>query len=573
MTIESYVIKRSFTDLCQVTDAVRTLSSASAEERGAIFTRREVVEFMLDLVGYDVRAPLHEMRALEPSFGNGDFLIPMIERLLTAWQAANGSLPELARALRGVELHQASFEATRERIAATLAEAGLGKADVEAISHEWLIHDDYLLVDIEHGFDFVVGNPPYIRQEMIADALMAEYRSRYRTIYDRADLYIPFIERSLRLLNKQGQLSFICADRWMKNRYGGPLRALVSQDFHLKAYVDMVDTPAFHSNVVAYPAVTVITREKGTVTRMAYRPAIEAQALASLAEGLRSQTPPVVSSGVREAVGVTSGSEPWILDSSDQLDLLRRLEETYPTIEEAGCKVGIGVATGADKAFIGYFEDLDVEEDRKLPLAMTRDIHSGEVAWRGYGVINPFDDDGKLVPLAKYPKLARYLEARREQIAGRHVAQKAPANWYRTIDRIYPQLASETKLLIPDIKGEAHIVYEGGRLYPHHNLYYITSAEWDLHALQAVLKSGIARLFVATYSTKMRGGYLRFQAQYLRRIRLPHWSSIPAQIKERLIHAAKSGDLVASNEIVFDVYGMTADERATLEGGDRSNDT
>lgn len=571
MTIETLVLQPFFTEFCPVTDAVRALASASAQDRGAIFTRREVVEFMLDLVGYDAHEPLHRMRALEPSFGHGDFLLPMIERLLSAWQAASGSVTELAGALRGVELHYASFEATRDRVAARLTEAGLGQVDVQAVTRAWLVHGDYLLADIEHGFDVVIGNPPYIRQEMIADALMAEYRLRYRTIYDRADIYIPFIERSLHLLNRQGQLSFICADRWMKNRYGGPLRALVARDFHLKAYVDMVNTPAFHSDVIAYPAITVIAREKGTVTRMAHQPAIERQALATIAEGLRSQTPPAVSSEVREAVAVASGSEPWILDASDQLDLLRRLEATYPTIEDAGCKVGIGVATGADKAFIGRFEDLDVEADRKLPLAMTRDINTGHVAWRGYGVINPFGDDGKLVPLAKYPKLARYLEARREQIAGRHVAQKAPANWYRTIDRIYPELASEPKLLIPDIKGEAHIVYEGGRLYPHHNLYYITSAHWDLHALQAVLRSGIARLFVATYSTKMRGGYLRFQAQYLRRIRLPHWDDVPVRLKKNLIRAAMAGDLAASNDAVFDVYGLTATERATLGEAERSN--
>jgi len=95
----------------------------------------------------------------------------------------------------------------------------------------------------------------------------------------------------------------------------------------------------------------------------------------------------------------------------------------------------------------------------------------------------------------------------------------APANWYRTIDRITPALAARPKLLIPDIKGESHIVFEGGELYPSHNLYYVTSDDWDLRALQAVLLSAVSRLFVATYSTKMRGGFLRFQAQYLRRIR------------------------------------------------------
>ena len=95
----------------------------------------------------------------------------------------------------------------------------------------WLRNDDFLLADIRSRFDFVVGNPPYIRQELIPDRLIAEYRSRYETIYDRADLYIPFIERSLKLLKDGGLLGFICADRWMKNKYGGPLRAMVARGY------------------------------------------------------------------------------------------------------------------------------------------------------------------------------------------------------------------------------------------------------------------------------------------------------------------------------------------------------
>src|SRR5690606_26228624 len=127
----------------------------------------------------------------------------------------------------------------------------------------------------------------------------------------------------------------------------------------------------------------------------------------------------------------------------------------------------------------------------------------------GLGIINPFAEDGRLVDLKRYPLLNAFLAARRQTLQRRHVAKRQPQAWYRTIDRIYPALAQTPKLLIPDIKGAAHIVYEAGRLYPHHNLYYITSETWDLRALQTVLRSGIARLFVSIYSTKMRGGYLR----------------------------------------------------------------
>ena len=442
---------------------------------------------------------------------------------------------ELHNCLRAVELHRSSFHATREALLRIVLGEGVKSSQASDLVDAWLINGDFLLAPLSGAFDFVVGNPPYMRQELIADVLLAEYRRRYHTLYDRADIYIPFIERSLMSLAADGKLGFICADRWMKNRYGGPLRELVARHFRLSVYVDMVDTPAFHSDVIAYPAITVISREKcgpSCTDRSAHSRKSNAKAsLPKLSARLLAPRLEAEATDVRELMAVTEGSEPWILDSSDQLALVRQLESKFPTIEAAGCRVGIGVATGADKAFIGPFEKLDVEPDRKLPLAMTRDILSGAVEWQGLGVINPFAEVGGLVNLADYPRLGRYLEARKNVIAKRHVATKAPGNWYRTIDRIYPALASQQKLLIPDIKGKAHVVYEDGHLYPHHNLYFITSDSWDLRALQAVLMSGIARVFVSAYSTRMRGGFLRFQAQYLRRIRLPLWSHVKPNLQ------------------------------------------
>ncbi|MFA7240389.1 MAG: hypothetical protein WC091_09770 [Sulfuricellaceae bacterium] len=120
--------------------------------------------------------------------------------------------------------------------------------------------------------------------------------------------------------------------------------------------------------------------------------------------------------------------------------------------------------------------------------------------------------------------------------------------------------------MIPDIKGEAHIVFEGGKLYPHHNLYYVTSEAWDLRALQAVMLSAVTRLFIATYSTKMRGGFLRFQAQYLRRIRIPLWKDVPKTLRVELAEAATKRDLQACNCAVFKLYGLNHEERSALGG-------
>jgi Eco57I restriction-modification methylase/TaqI-like C-terminal specificity domain len=560
----------SFLESPEIDAAVAGMAASGVESRGAVFTRREVVDFILDLAGYTTDKPLRLARVLEPSMGHGDFLLPVIDRLFDSYRREVGVkgdiVDHLGDCLFAVELNRASYEEARGLVMNSLKDKGLATAQSNALCERWLRQGDFLLLPLEQEFTHVIGNPPYVRQELIPDVLMAEYRRRFSTIYDRADIYVPFIERSLSLLASGGVLGFICADRWIKNRYGGPLRRFVAEGFRLRYFVDMVNTDAFLSDVIAYPAIVVIGREKPGFTRIAARPAVDSHYLHGLAKAMTAAKLGK-DTRVTEITRAAKGDEPWMLDSPDQLSLVRRVEGEYPTIEEAGCKVGIGVATGADQVFIGAFDELDVEPDRKLPLVMTRDILDGSVKWRGFGVINPFGPDGKLVSLRSYPKLAMYLESHGAAIKARHVSKKNPQGWYRTIDRIYPELALLPKLLIPDIKGEAHIVYEPGKLYPHHNLYFITADKWDLHALQAVLLSDITRTFISLYSTKMRGGYLRFQAQYLRRLRIPHWRDVPAELRAELIKAGTSRDFAACNAASAALYQVTKSERKALADG------
>lgn len=249
----------------------------------------------------------------------------MIERLLRAWRATRakaGAVAALGDAIRGVELHQETFHRTQAAVIDLLQREGLPAPSARALAGRWLSQGDFLLQPLAGEFDFVVGNPPYIRQELIPAPLLAEYRSRYQTMYDRADIYIPFIERALSVLAGGGTLGFICADRWMKNRYGGPLRHLVAERFHLKVYVDMVDTPAFRSDVIAYPAITLISRETPGATRVAHRPAIDRATLGALADLLRAPSVPQGSGVVRELARVPHGAEPWLLESADQMALM-----------------------------------------------------------------------------------------------------------------------------------------------------------------------------------------------------------------------------------------------------------
>ncbi|MBS5529952.1 Eco57I restriction-modification methylase domain-containing protein [bacterium] len=533
-----------------------------AKNRGAIFTRNEIVNFILDLIGYTSNEPLYEKKILEPSFGNGDFLFPIIERLLNSFKSESPSIKKLINAIRAVELHDETFYQTKSALIDFLSIQSFSYNDAKTIADSWLIKGDFLTFHNDSSFDYIAGNPPYIRQERIDSKSLAYYKRHYHTMRDRADIYVIFYENALKSLKAHGILGFICSDRWMKNRYGEQLRSFISTNYHLKTYVDMVGADAFQKDVIAYTGVTIISKSKPAPTKVAKVSEIDKEQLKKLYNEITIDSIP--SSSIYQ-VSLIQGTAPWVFDDSEQTSLLRRIENHYPLIESTGCKIGIGVATGADKVFIVDYENDSIERDCLVPLVQTTDIKTGKIIWRHKAIINPFAEDGNLVKLEHYPKLKKYFEDNENALKKRHCAQRGN-NWYRTIDRIWPDLTGKAKLLIPDIKGEAHIVYDSGKYYPHHNLYYVTSNNWELYALQAVLLSNMTRFFISSYSTQMRGGYFRFQAQYLRRLRIPMWEDVSVSMQNALIEAGKLRHIANCNDLVCELYNLSATERKIIIG-------
>ena len=148
------------------------------------------------------------------------------------------------------------------------------------------------------------------------------------------------------------------------------------------------------------------------------------------------------------------------------------------------------------------------------------------------------------------------MNAHAPAIRKRYVAQKASANWFCTIDRVYPDLVGRPKLLIPDIAGANEVAYDKGRFPPHHNLYFVTSDLWDLEILGGLLSSRVALFFVWSYAVKMRGGYRRFQAQYLRRIRLLAPDSREATLRAQIKKAFRQRDFATLDELALKAYGI-----------------
>jgi len=229
---------------------------------GEVFTRRWVVDTILDLVGYTSDIDLTDKVLIEPSVGSGAFLAPIVERLCASAIRLGVPWEALAGAIHGFDL-QPQHVASSRRLAALALEAnGASEPTAAWLASSWIKTQDYLLDESAPQTDFVVGNPPYIRSDDLDDGLEARYRARWRTMKGRSDIFIGFYERSLALLRPGGHLGFICADRWMRNQYGAPLRELVGRCYSIDAIWQMHDVDAFEAEVSAYPAITILSRQR-----------------------------------------------------------------------------------------------------------------------------------------------------------------------------------------------------------------------------------------------------------------------------------------------------------------------
>ena len=532
----------------------------TTDEHGEVFTRRWVVELILDLVGYTTDKNLAELSAVEPACGSGAFLVPMIERLIASARTHDCDLASAHAALSATDLVPENASESRRAARMTLMAAGLRPEDAEGLARRWVRSGDFLLdPPAERSADFVVGNPPYVRLEAVPRERSDAYRLSCATMGGRADVYVGFYEHGLKALRDGAALGFICADRWMRNAYGARLRGMVGDQWAVETLISMTGVDAFEAEVDAYPAVTVIRRGKQcrgplVVEGSAELTEAESPALVRLAADDRVKR--LDGRGFRGArlPGWFSGQGGWPHGSPDRLAVIADLEARYSSLEDiaTGTKVGIGVATGADKVFIIDDADL-VEPERLLPLALPRDIASGKVEWSGKYLLNPWTADG-LIEMQDWPRFASYLGHHRELLAKRHTAKAG--RWHKTIDRVIEGLVRREKLYLPDFKESIFPVLDNGETYPHHNLYWMTSDEWDLRVLGGLVLSDVANLFIEAYSVRMRGGFLRFQAQYLRRIRVPSKDSIDSRTAKALADAFLSRDREAATRLSLPLYGL-----------------
>lgn len=498
--------------------------------------------------------PLLDKVVCEPSCGEGSFLRAITERLATVALAQKRFVAnELNDCVLAFDLDPKSVAASKRVVVGVLMEAGMNKLDAQRVADAWVHCDDYLLYPTTKC-DYVVGNPPYLRATEIDPDAREAYCKQLTTMTKGCDIFVGFIQRGLDSLKEDGVLTYICADRWLQNQYGKRLRSyVVDEGFAINVLVRMYGVDAFEDEVDAYPSITCISRAGGDIRY--------ADCTSSFNEGDVPELKSWLSGDGADYEGKSFSAcmMPRRVDGTilplakpERVKMVMSLVEKFPALEDSGVKLGIGLATGRDDVFI-VDDPAVAEADRLLPAFNMRDYRRriNKERW----LVNPWTRDNELIDLDDYPMTKAYFESHKDDLSKRHVAKKSGA-YYRTIDKPNWSIYGREMLLWPDMAAKADPVWSDGSKYPCHNCYWMISDVWDLKALAGLLMSEIAESFIDALGVKMRGGTLRFQAQYLRLIHVPIPDNIDGDTMFELRDAFENGNREAATAAARKAYGL-----------------
>ena len=318
---------------------------------------------------------LTRVRVVDPACGSGAFLIEAFDQLHTLYKSSNDRLRELRgrpglfdldkqileNNLYGVDLNAEAVEICRLSLWIKTAQRGKALTALDdtirpgnSIIADPTVHPQafdwkaaFPRIFKEGGFDVVVGNPPYVRQELISP-IKPYLQEHYAAYHGMADLYVYFYELGLRLLKPGGRLSFIVTNKWMKAAYGEPLRKLLAEAAWVESVVDFGHAKQIFEDADVFPSILVArkptTAPKPTSARLCTIPR-EQLRIDDLSRQITDE------STALPLAQLTSAA--WQLEPGGVTGLMERIKARgIPLTEYAGTVPFAGIKTGLNEAFV-----------------------------------------------------------------------------------------------------------------------------------------------------------------------------------------------------------------------------
>ena len=385
--------------------------SARRKKFGVVYTPGPVVEMMLD------KLPTLKDRAIcDPACGDGRFLAAIAERVCRRirrcrTEAGRQAYYSTLRRLTGLDIDREALRRCRRRLNDILRRHGC-----DAIRWRLLQADaiDRKSWEALSGFDYVIGNPPYVRiQHLEADRRARINNGEWSCMQGCADLFILFFEMGLRLLKSGGRLVYITPNSWMKSASGKALRRLV-RNYELRSITDFGDYQVFQ-DVTTYTAITEIA----AATAGRRRPQ------AWKCAGFAGQKP------VLTKARIHYGERGWQALTRAEAAFMRAMRVRDRRLIDVA-DIHVGIQTLADDVFIFPEGAVDVEPGIVRRVTKASVMKNGKDTMRRV-VVYPYIH-GKLMAeealQEQYPKAHAYLSSHKKRLLARDKGTFDRAKWY-----------------------------------------------------------------------------------------------------------------------------------------------
>ena len=497
---------------------------------------------------------LVNLKVLDPSCGSGAFLIEAFEQLYQAYERSNDRLEELRgqrslfdldrqilqNNLHGVDLNEEAIQICR--LSLWIKTAQRGKA-LTSLDHTIRVGNSVISDPAVHprafdwqaafpevfehgGFDVVIGNPPYVRQEWISP-YKPYFQEHFKVYHGVADLYVYFYELGIRLLRPGGRLSFIVTNKWMRAAYGEPLRRFFAEHAWLESVVDFGHAKQIFEDADVFPSIIVARKPMD-------EPAPETtKACVIPREQLRVHDLNVQIGNE----GITLersrfGPAAWSLEERGVYELLEKIvAQGVSTAEFCGAKPYYGVKTGFNDAFLidtakrnELVKEDPASESIIKPYLRGQDIKRWSPEWAGLWMI--FTRRG--IDIDAFPAVKRHLSLFRESLEpkpkdwqGSNWQGRKPGayKWFETQDPVeYWQLFESPKLIYQDITWRPNFCLDTRGTFSNNTVYVLPTD--DLWVL-AVLNAPIGWWFAWRKAQHAKDEALRYFNTFVERFPIP----------------------------------------------------
>ncbi|MFP6157321.1 Eco57I restriction-modification methylase domain-containing protein [Helicobacter pylori] len=438
------------------------------------------------------------------------------------------------------------------------------------------------------GFDCIIGNPPYIRQEQIKD-LKPLLEKQYQDFYNStADIYTYFFALSFHLLKEKGLNAFITSNKYARAKYGTKLREWLLKKTTIVSYMELNALKVFESAAVDTSIMNFIkqTPPKESVFKY-YEPTPNDK------DDLKS-TPYL--SMKQNALS----TESFIFANATLLDLRDKIESVGTPLKDWDIQINYGIKTGANEAFIIPTEKRDAilnacktQEERERtetlikPILRGKDIKRYSYEWAEEWLINIHNGytsnlKSKIPPIdiAKYPATKAHLDAHWNTIATRCDQGDTP---YHLRNCAYLEDFEKEKIVYPETSQGAYFIYENSGIFLEKTAFMIVSDAYNLKLLTALLNSKLITFYFKNFCGGCilgKSGY-QYNKHALEKILIPKITEKNQELADKIIVLvdkilkSKEKDPKANTQrlekeidaLVYQLYNLTDEEIKIIEDG------